>query len=89
MAIKKLSPIEKRAYLLPYDSWANRIGVHQFIQDIPLEERHPSRNTLETIEAGLGAFSDRPKLILWAGRDFCFDERFLARWRQDLSGRPG
>ena len=28
-------------YLEPYDSWANRIAVHRFVQDIPLKEGGP------------------------------------------------
>ena len=29
-------------YLMPYDSWRNRIGVLRFVQDIPLKPRDPS-----------------------------------------------
>ena len=43
---KKLSPVAKAGYLLPYDSWSHRIAVHRFVQDIPLDESHPSYQTL-------------------------------------------
>jgi pimeloyl-ACP methyl ester carboxylesterase len=79
---RKLTADEKRAYLMPYDSWANRVAVDAFVKDIPLEESHPSMGTLHAIEAALPKFGDRPALIAWGGRDFCFDHRFLACWRE-------
>ena len=38
--------------------------------------------TLQAIEAGLATFRDRPIRIEWGGRDFCFNDHFLARWRE-------
>jgi len=81
---RRLSPDERRAYLFPYDSWANRVGVHRFVRDIPMEANHPSRAVLEGIAAALPLFASHPVLIQWGGRDFCFDVRFLARWREIL-----
>ncbi len=81
MASRRLTWDERRGYLFPYDSWANRIAVHRFIRDIPLEAEHPSRQTLEEISAGLPRLAAHRKLILWGARDFCFDERILSRWR--------
>jgi haloalkane dehalogenase len=81
MASRRLSWAERRGYLHPYDSWANRIGVHRFVRDIPIELDHPSRRTLEKIERGLPELSRHEKLIVWGGRDFCFDDTFLSRWR--------
>ena len=82
MHSRALSDDEKNGYLFPYDSWSNRVAVHRFVQDIPLEERHPTRATLAEIESKLGLLADRPKLILWGGRDFCFNDHFLARWQR-------
>jgi pimeloyl-ACP methyl ester carboxylesterase len=78
---RRLGADEKRAYLWPYDSWANRVAVDAFVKDIPLETSHPSMQTLRGIEAALPKFSDRPVLIAWGGRDFCFGGRFLDGWR--------
>jgi haloalkane dehalogenase len=96
MAARRLEWDERRGYLYPYRSWAERIGVHRFVRDIPLEPAHPSRATLEGIAGRLPLLAGNPKLILWGGRDFCFDEGFLSRWRQaypdarvDLLGRCG
>jgi haloalkane dehalogenase len=82
MHARRLTPDERRGYLFPYDSWAHRIGVHRFVRDIPLESDHPSRARLEAIARGLPLLGPRPKLIVWGGRDFCFDRHFLARWRE-------
>ncbi len=77
---RTLSADEKRGYLFPYDSWANRVAVYQFVRDIPMEPDHSSRSTLETIAGKLPELRSTPKLILWGGRDFCFDDRFLSKW---------
>lgn len=78
---RALTPVEKRGYLFPYGSWAARVAVSAFVHDIPLKPGHPSWATLAATEAGLGQFRDRPILIVWGGRDFCFNDSFLERWR--------
>jgi len=88
MASRRLSPSERRGYLFPYDTWSNRIGVHQFVRDIPLEAGHASRRTLEETAEGLPRLAAHEKLILWGGRDFCFDAGFLARWREIYPEAP-
>ena len=81
---RALTRSEKRGYLYPYDSWANRVAVSAFVQDIPLQPNHPSWETLAAVERGLAQFQDRPALVVWGGRDFCFNDGFLARWREIL-----
>jgi haloalkane dehalogenase len=81
---RALTPEEKRAYLAPYDSWANRVAVNAFVRDIPMRPSHPSWSTLRSVEQGLPQFRNRPALIVWGGRDFCFNDHFLARWREIL-----
>lgn len=82
---RKLTPDEKRAYLFPYDSWANRVAVEAFVRDIPESDAHPSWNTLAAVEQGLGQFRNYPTLIVWGGQDFCFNDQFLARWQGMLA----
>jgi haloalkane dehalogenase len=81
MKTRRLSWDERRAYLFPYGSWADRVAVHRFVRDIPMEPGHPSRPTLDGVERSLAGLGPHRKLILWGARDFCFDERFLSRWR--------
>jgi len=80
--VQPLAADVKRGFLFPYDSWANRIAVHRFVQDIPMKQNHPTRPILDEIEAGLPLLGDCEKLILWGGRDFCFNDHFLARWQE-------
>jgi pimeloyl-ACP methyl ester carboxylesterase len=82
MAARRMSWEERKGYLHPYASWAARIGVHRFIQDIPLERDHPSRPALDEIAGRLKTLSRNEKLVVWGGRDFCFDDSFLSRWRE-------
>jgi haloalkane dehalogenase len=81
---RRLTPTEKAGYLFPYDSWANRVAVSSFVRDIPLAATHPSWGALAEVEQGLSRFRERPTLVIWGGRDFCFDDSFLARWRELL-----
>jgi len=79
---KRLTAAVKQGYLAPYNSWHNRVAVHQFVKDIPLESGHPTRTTAAEIEAGLTPLQDRPMLVLWGADDFCFTVRdFLPDWQ--------
>ncbi len=84
MSRRALTGEEKRGYLFPYDSWANRVAVDGFVKDIPMDEAHPSRPALEAASAGIDQFRKNPVLIIWGGRDFCFDDSFYAEWRERL-----
>lgn len=81
---RALSPEEKRGFLWPYSSWADRVAVSAFVRDIPMSPAHRSWAALAATEAALPQFRDRPALIVWGGRDFCFNDHFLARWRSLL-----
>ena len=85
MAVKKkMDAAVARSYLAPYDSWRNRVAIARFVQDIPMHPNHPSYGTLVKIEERLADIRKRniPMLILWGGRDFCFDDSFFQEWRK-------
>ncbi|MCI4569090.1 alpha/beta fold hydrolase [Lysobacter sp. CFH 32150] len=67
----------RRAYVAPYDTWANRISTLRFMQDIPLREG--DRAWALVAEAGrrLPEFAGRPVFIGWGLRDFVFDRHCL------------
>lgn len=79
---QRMTPAIKAGYLAPYDSWANRVAVHRFVQDIPLRPSHPSYDTLLEIENGLLQFRERPMLFIWGERDWCFTTAFLEEFEQ-------
>ncbi len=68
-------------FLHPYNSWANRVAVHRFVQDIPLQPDHPSYDTLSRVEAGLDKLKDKKTLLCWGGEDFCFNDHFYKEWQ--------
>ncbi len=78
----KLPQDVKDGLLHPYDSWANRIATLRFVEDIPLDPRHPSYDTLVDIERGLSGLTDRPMMILWGEDDFCFTPTFREEWER-------
>ena len=86
---RAMSDEVKRGYLFPYDSWAHRIGVARFVQDIPRHEGDPSMPTLREIAGGLPALRGHPVLIAWGGADFCFTKHFYNRWLEILPQSEG
>jgi haloalkane dehalogenase len=83
MAVEKpLSQEVKRGFLYPYRSWADRVAVLRFVQDIPLEPQHPTAPTLQALEAGLEKLRHKPMLLAWGLRDFCFSSVYLVEWRR-------
>lgn len=81
---RSLSPAEKRGYLWPYGSWAGRVAVDAFVRDIPMAPSHRSWATLREVESSLARFRDREVLAVWGLQDFCFNETFLHRWRDEF-----
>ncbi len=79
---KPLTPEARRGYLLPYDSWRNRIAVLRFVQDIPLALGDRGYDLVQEVAEGLSRFAALPMQICWGERDFVFDGHFLAEWRR-------
>jgi cis-3-alkyl-4-acyloxetan-2-one decarboxylase len=80
--VKPLPSNIRRAYLAPYDSWANRLAVHRFVQDIPLVPTDPAYPVVSETESRLHLLQDKPMLLCWGMKDFIFDQHFLAEWKQ-------
>ncbi|MSU77699.1 MAG: alpha/beta fold hydrolase [Gemmataceae bacterium] len=79
---RPLSAEVRKAYLEPYDSWAHRIAVLRFVQDIPLRRGDPSYDLVTTVQDNLAKLRGIPMLICWGDLDFVFDEHFLAEWKK-------
>ena len=76
---------EVRAMLeSPYDSWANRVAIHEFVRTIPLRPGDPAHDVITATGESLARYADRPVLICWGGQDFVFDDRYLAEFRRRL-----
>ncbi len=81
---RKLSSRVKAGFLYPYRTWNDRRAVYEFVKDIPMHVSHPSFNRLVEIENGLIGLRDKPVVLLWGGKDFCFNDHFLSRWKRFL-----
>ncbi|HTQ37675.1 MAG TPA: alpha/beta fold hydrolase [Pirellulales bacterium] len=77
---ENFTPQVRAGYLAPYHSWANRVAVNAFVKDIPCTPRHASYVTLRRMEESLPTLADRPWLLVWGMRDWCFHEWYLQRF---------
>lgn len=78
----RLTPAISEGYLAPYNNWANRRAVYEFVADIPKSPRHPTWQTLAQIEAGLPTLAQIPSLLIWGMQDWCFKPECLQRFEQ-------
>ncbi len=74
----------RAGYLFPYDSWAHRIAILRFVQEIPLERRHPNRRLMQELDEGLPTLGQRPHMIVWGLQDRVFHRGFLDGWRKRI-----
>ena len=79
---KRLKKNVRAGYLAPYDTFENRIANLKFVQDIPMEQAVPSYSVIQCIERNLKQFDGYPILIIWGSEDFCFNVKFLNKWRE-------
>ncbi|MDP0499150.1 MAG: alpha/beta fold hydrolase [Verrucomicrobiota bacterium JB022] len=86
--VQPLAEQVKRGYLFPYRNWHDRVAIHRFVQDIPLEADHPSRPDLQRIEQGLEFLSRSDLQILWGGQDWCFHDGFYDEWCRRFPRAP-
>jgi cis-3-alkyl-4-acyloxetan-2-one decarboxylase len=80
--MRPMSPEVRAGYLAPYDSWANRIAVLRFVQDIPLTPADPAFALVSEVQENLTRLRDVPMLICWGMHDFVFDAEYLAEWER-------
>ena len=83
MAVERpLSKDVKRGFLWPYDNWSNRAATWRFVDDIPMGPSHRSYELLAQIGSRLDGLADRPTLILWGEKDWCFTPHFRREWEE-------
>ncbi|MFT3763717.1 MAG: alpha/beta fold hydrolase [Pseudoxanthomonas sp.] len=81
---RKMPRDVRRAYVAPYDSWANRISTVRFMQDIPLGPGDKAWPLLEASGRKLPEYAGLPAFIGWGLKDFVFDRHFLDGFRAAL-----
>jgi len=77
------APDVRAAYEAPYRTPERRRAIAAFVEDIPLDDDHPSQTTLDTVAARLDLLRDVPSLLLWGPSDPVFSDLYL----QDLTRR--
>lgn len=77
-----LAPAVRAGLLHPYGSWRDRIATLRFVEDIPMAPGHPSWATLSGIADRLATLRDRPMLLVWGERDWCFTPAFREEWQR-------
>lgn len=65
------------AYRAPYASAASREAVRDFVADIPLDDAHPSAETLDAVAAGVTRLAGTPVFLAWGSDDPVFSDRYL------------
>lgn len=81
----RLAPAVAAGLVAPYrGAPERRLATLRFVQDIPLSPNDAAWAVLERTESRLVALADKPVLIGWGAKDFVFDDRVLARWREIL-----
>ena len=78
---KRMTRKVRAGYLAPYNSYRNRIATLRFVQDIPLHPADRSYPVVKSIQQRLHEFQRLPVLVLWGGKDFCFNQSFLETWK--------
>ncbi|TVQ34757.1 MAG: alpha/beta fold hydrolase [Wenzhouxiangella sp.] len=86
MATKKgLSKDVARGLVAPYQgSPDQRLATLRFVQDIPLSDKDSAWAVLAETEQLLDQVAAKPVLIAWGAKDFVFNDKVLAIWRERL-----
>jgi len=74
----------RAAYVMPFNSWKNRISTLRFVQDIPLFAHDQNYPLVTDIDNSLTHFQQVPTIICWGLKDFVFDKHFLALWQEKM-----
>lgn len=82
--LKPLSKDVLDGFQAPYGSYADRIAIQRFPQDIPLGPSHQSYNAFKELEQQLPVLKNHPVLACWGEVDFCFPMDFLKKWQEIL-----
>ena len=79
---ERMTPAVRAGLLAPYDSWAHRIAIDRFVQDIPGRRASHLADARADIERRLRQFADRPCQLIWGMQDWCFRPLCLERLQQ-------
>ena len=85
----KLSPAAREGFLAPYRKAEDRLAIAKFVEDIPLDSRHPSYCLLQSTDQALDKLlTDKPFSLVWGLGDFVFNRAVLLDWRKRFPQAP-
>lgn len=87
MTIHRLPRLDRdvaAGLIAPYDSWAHRVAIANFVGDIPTRPDQPTWQRLQQLEDSLPQLNDRAIEMVWGMRDWCFRPECLLRLQQLL-----
>lgn len=76
----RMRPEVAEGLLHPYGTWADRISVHRFVQDIPVGPKDRGYELGLFMESRLKLLRGVPKLFCWGMKDFVFCPKMLDEW---------
>ncbi|WP_207346193.1 alpha/beta fold hydrolase [Arthrobacter sp. E3] len=76
LAQPALSDDVRAAFMAPYASPSRRVGVGNFVADIPATESHPSWAALDAVSTDISTL-EVPVLMFWGPKDPVFSDRYL------------
>ncbi len=79
---RKLPPDISACYKMPYPDKASKQALIRFIEDIPSAPEDDSAQSMLETEASLWMLRNKPCAILWAGKDWLYTKKSLAKWKQ-------
>ncbi|MCO6045884.1 alpha/beta fold hydrolase [Aeoliella sp. ICT_H6.2] len=77
-----LAPEVANGYLDTTRGWSNRRQTYEFVVDIPMKKSHPTWQTLDRIDRRLASLADRPAMLVWGMKDWCFRPDCLKRFKE-------
>lgn len=80
MTRARMRPEVAEGLLHPYSTWADRISIHRFIQDIPVGPADRGYDLGLLMESRLKLLRGVPKLFCWGMKDFVFCPKMLEEW---------
>jgi haloalkane dehalogenase len=81
-SIKGMSRKIRHGFRAPYDSIAHRTATSEFVLDIPLQKGDRSWDELKKVEEGLQLLQNKPIIVCYGRRDFCFNRYFYNEWKR-------
>lgn len=81
---KKMDKEIAKGYLFPYGNWHSRKVIYDFVQEIPDTPQHRNYKLIKSIDNSFKNLTNKPSLICWGNKDFCFTQTYLKKWAEKL-----